>query len=71
MTSPSSSSELTPQPGPGRGRGPGRVVHIKAGLGGAGLLLGLVGMSVHRLGLVWGAVGCLGAAFLLRFAKAR
>ncbi|HZH41927.1 MAG TPA: hypothetical protein VFD85_12995 [Gemmatimonadales bacterium] len=69
MTSPSSSSELPPQPGPGRG--PDRVVHIKAGLGGAGLLLGLVGMSVHRLGLVWGAVGCLGAAFLLRFAKAR
>ncbi|HEX4633977.1 MAG TPA: hypothetical protein VH163_09100 [Gemmatimonadales bacterium] len=65
MTSPSSSSELPPRPGPGR------VFHIKAALGGAGLLLGLVGMSVHRLGLVWGAVGCLGAAFLLRFVKSQ
>jgi len=65
MTSPSSSSEVPPP------SGPGRVFHLKAGLAGAGLLLGLVGMSLHRLGLVWGAVGCLGIAFLLRFAKAK
>lgn len=65
MTSPSSSSEVPPPPGPGR------VFHLKAGLGAAGLLLGLVGMSLHRTGLVWGALGCLGAAFLLRFVNTK
>ncbi|HKR56815.1 MAG TPA: hypothetical protein VJS20_10960 [Gemmatimonadales bacterium] len=68
MTSPSSSSDAPPQAGSG---GPGRIFHIKAALGGVGLLLGLVGMSLHRTSLVWGAVGCLGVAFVLRFVKPR
>jgi hypothetical protein len=46
-------------------------VHLKAALGGIGLLLGLVGMSLHRRGLIWGAVACLGAAFVLRLAVKR
>jgi len=36
-----------------------------------GLLLGLVGMSLHRSGLVLAAVACLALAFLLRFAGRR
>lgn len=58
-TSPSSSSEDAPRPGV--------FLHIKAALGGVGLFLGLIGMSLHRNTLVWGAVGCLGVAFLFRF----
>lgn len=43
------------------------MFQVKAALGGAGLLLGLVGMSLHRAGLVLGAVACLGLAFAFRF----
>ena len=43
------------------------MIQIKAALGGAGLLLGLVGMSLHRASLVMGAVACLTVAFFLRF----
>ncbi len=39
----------------------------KAWLGGVGLVVGLVGMALERRWIVWVAVGCLGAAFLLRF----
>jgi hypothetical protein len=47
------------------------VLRIKAALGGGGLFLGLVGMSLHRAPLIIGAVACLLVAFLLRFADRR
>ena len=40
----------------------------RAGLGAAGVALGLVGMALGLRPLVWGAVGLLVPAFLLRFA---
>lgn len=40
----------------------------RAGLGAAGVALGLAGMALERRPLVWGAVGFLVPAFLLRFA---
>jgi len=46
-----------------------RVVAAKAWLGGLGLVVGLVGMALDSRWLIWVAVGCLGAAFLLRFVK--
>lgn len=46
-----------------------RVATAKAGLGGIGLVVGLVGMALEIEWIVWVAVACLGAAFLLRFAK--
>jgi hypothetical protein len=45
------------------------VVAAKAWLGGVGLVVGLVGMALDIRWLIWVAVGCLGAAFLLRFVK--
>ena len=41
----------------------------KAWLGGVGLVVGLVGMALDLRWLIWVAVGCLAAAFLLRFVK--
>ena len=41
---------------------------LRAWLGAAGLVLGLVGMALALRELVWGAVGLLAPAFLLRFA---
>jgi hypothetical protein len=46
-----------------------RVPVAKAWLGGAGFVVGLVGMALGMRWIVWVAVGCLGAAFLLRFVK--
>ena len=40
---------------------------LKVWCGGIGLVVGLVGIVLDRRWLVWVAVGCLGAAFLLRF----
>ena len=45
------------------------VLRIKVWLAGIGLVLGLVGMALELQGIIWVAVGCLGAAFLLRFVK--
>ena len=41
----------------------------KAWLGGAGVVVGLLGMSLGRRWAVWVAVALLGASFLLRFAE--
>jgi len=46
-----------------------RVVTAKTWLGGTGLVIGLVGMALEIEWIVWVAVACLGAAFLLRFVK--
>ncbi len=40
----------------------------RAGLGAAGVALGLAGMAFELRALVWGAVALLVPAFLLRFA---
>ena len=48
---------------------PYRLFAIKAWLGGAGLMVGLVGMAIAQRWLVWVAVGLMGVAFLLRFAE--
>lgn len=48
-----------------------RVFAVKAWLGGAGLIVGLVGMAVAQRWLVWIAVALMGAAFLLRFAAGK
>jgi hypothetical protein len=45
------------------------VVAAKPWLAGLGLVIGLVGMAFDIQWLIWAAVGCLGAAFLLRFVK--
>jgi hypothetical protein len=42
---------------------------VKAWIGGAGFVVGLVGIAVAIDWIVWIGVGCLGAAFLLRFVK--
>ena len=42
---------------------------LKAWLAGVGLVVGLVGMALNLPWLVWGAVGLLAAAFILRFIK--
>ena len=44
---------------------------LQAGLGGAGLLVGLAGMALEVRALVWVAVALLAPAFLLRFADRR
>jgi hypothetical protein len=44
---------------------------LRAGLGGAGLLVGLAGMALEVRALVWIAVALLAPAFLLRFADRR
>jgi hypothetical protein len=44
---------------------------VRAGLGAAGLAVGLAGMALEVRPLVWAAVGLLGPAFLLRFADRR
>jgi hypothetical protein len=41
----------------------------KAWLSGIGLALGLAGMATARRWLVWVAVGCLAAAFVLRMVE--
>jgi hypothetical protein len=41
---------------------------LKAGFGGAGLGVGLVGMALEARWLVWIAVGLVGVAVLLRLA---
>jgi len=48
-----------------------KVVAAKMWLGGIGLVVGLVGMVLESDWIVWIAVGLLGAAFVLRFVKAR
>ena len=48
---------------------PFRLFAVKAWLGGAGLMVGLVGMAIAQRWLVWVAVALMGAAFLLRFAE--
>lgn len=48
-----------------------RAVVAKAWLGGAGFVLGLAGIALEIRPLVWGAVGLLVAAFVLRFATRR
>ena len=48
-----------------------RVFSYKAWLGGAGLVVGLVGMALDQRWLVWVAVALLGVAFTLRFAERR
>jgi len=48
---------------------PYRLFAIKAWLGGAGLMVGLVGMAIAQRWLVWVAVALMGVAFLLRFAE--
>jgi hypothetical protein len=40
----------------------------RAGLGAAGVAVGLAGMALELRTLVWGAAGLLVPAFLLRFA---
>jgi len=45
------------------------VATVKMWLGGAGLVVGLVGMALEITWIVWVAVACVAAAFLLRFAK--
>lgn len=45
------------------------VLRIKVWLAGIGLVLGLVGIAFEMQGIIWVAVGCLVAAFLLRFVK--
>lgn len=45
---------------------PRRVI-AKAWLGGTGLVAGLAGIALEVRWLVWGAIGLLGAAFVLRF----
>ena len=46
-----------------------KFVTAKAWLGGVGLVVGLVGMALDLLWLIWLAVALLVAAFLLRFVK--
>ena len=48
-----------------------KVAAAKMWLGGIGLVVGLVGMALAIDWIVWIAVGLLGAAFVLRFVKAR
>jgi hypothetical protein len=42
---------------------------VKAWIGSAGFVVGLVGMALAIDWIVWIGVGCLGLAFLLRFVK--
>ena len=44
---------------------------VKAGLGGAGLVLGLVGMALNVRQLVWAALVLLALAFLARLPERR
>ena len=46
-----------------------KLFAAKAWIGGAGLVVGLVGMALEIEWIVWAAVGCLAVAFLLRFVK--
>lgn len=48
-----------------------RVFIYKAWLGGAGLVVGLVGMALAQRWMVWVAVALLGVAFALRLAERR
>ena len=41
----------------------------KVWLGGVGLVVGLAGMALELRWLIWLGVGCLAAAFVLRFIK--
>ncbi len=46
-----------------------KTATVKLWLGGVGLVVGLAGMALQIDWVVWGAVGLLGVAFLLRFLK--
>jgi membrane protein implicated in regulation of membrane protease activity len=46
-----------------------KAATVKLWLGGAGLVVGLGGMALEIEWIVWVAVACLAAAFLLRFVK--
>jgi hypothetical protein len=46
-----------------------RFFRLKAWLGGAGMVVGLVGIAIERRSLVWIAVLLLTGAFLLRFGE--
>lgn len=48
-----------------------KIFVVKAWVAGAGLVAGIVGMAFNLQWLVWVGVGCLAAAFLLRFVKPR
>jgi hypothetical protein len=48
-----------------------RLVVAKAWLGAAGVLVCAIGMAIGQRWLVWGAVGLLGPALLLRFVERR
>jgi hypothetical protein len=48
-----------------------RWLRLRAGLGAAGVALGVAGMAMELRELVWGAVALLVPALLLRFAERR